>query len=167
MANLLGNLLDEIVCNDVATLEEIKINFPHIQLISGRLFDRHLREGEFFLSSDLHTSSDFVEIDADLIGCRNENLFCKVYHLHHPYTYLSCGRICLFAAINEPNEMKFRPDLDCSMQCVKRVIKHSSGYDERTFRRGCAIYRKEHKEIINAKSIARVIVTPLEFEVLK
>ena len=173
------NICDEIVVNDYGMLMYISNNYPTIKLTMGRLFFKDARD--FRIPEMYHSKrkpallggylSEFekkykisgVEFDAissimDLSEV-SSNLEIGV---HMPYSFMTTGMICEFAAINKRISKKFIPNDYCTHQCTDSMVFFRGNHNVRHFKLGRAVYFSiDDCKIISAESY-RVIYAPYD-----
>ena len=177
-------IIDEITVNDVGMLQWLKRKeVTRINL--GRLFfkePRDCRMPEYFQKSLVPSLltllyddywSDFkisgVELDAtnqviDINCIKNNDIDVGI---HLPYCYMTTGNICKFASVHKRIEQKFRPNLECMMECMymKDIYSkhvHQTNCDPVLYRLGRTVYFKVSSVDFEGKKPKRILYFPVD-----
>lgn len=179
-----SEIIDEITVNDIGMLSQFQSNRQY-RINLGRLFfkdSRDCRVPEYTkravspmllsqLNNDYWKSLRFslVEldptnkiIDTSYIEKTNTNI-----GVHLPYCYMTTGNICKFASIHRDVEQKFRPNIQCGMECA-HVSDIYSGHVVQTNcdpilkRFGRTLYFKASSIEFVGKAATRVIYFPVD-----
>lgn len=130
-----ADVIDEITVNDIGMLSFLQNRYQyHFNL--GRLFFRDPRDCRIpeytrkcvspmllsHLTDDYWKSFkiSFVELDptnAIIDTSCIEKTDINV-GIHLPYCYMTTGNICKFASIHQEVQHKFRPNIQCKMECI-------------------------------------------------
>lgn len=126
-----NNCIDEITVNDLGMLSYFQ-NHTKYSINLGRLFfkdPRDIRVTDYYENvivrpatlSVIDNYGNIKGLELDQIA-ENLNLNkipdeIETVSIHMPYTYMTTGNICKFASINQPDELKFRPNSNCQMEC--------------------------------------------------
>lgn len=85
--------------------------------------------------------------------------------LHTPFCYMTTGNICKFASIHRPIQWKFRPSLDCAMECLS-IAESYSGHIKPTncdpvlLRMGRTLYFERNAVSFHKEQPDRIIYFP-------
>ena len=177
-------VIDEITVNDLGMLEYFQGNQPYC-INLGRLFFKDPRDCRIldytkrsvspvllsYLNDDYwrNFSFDSVELDPTNLVINTsciENTDINV-GLHIPYCYMTTGNICKFASIHRNVKQKFRPNMQCDMECV-HIYDSYSGHIEQTncdptlIRYGRTLYFEVDSSVeLVGKEASRVIYFPI------
>lgn len=156
------DIIDEITVNDYGSLSMIHQFYNadkqnnRLKINMGRLFFKDYREPryeEYFERNWKPKSFSFIlkstiekyninEIEIDVTHKSinlSESPNC-IIGLHTPYTYMTTGKICEFASMYRLVQKKFRPNADCSKECLKSVLEYDVDDNRKWFRVGRTIY---------------------------
>lgn len=170
--------VDEVTINDFGMLDfitnyEIGINF-------GRLFfkdPRDIRVNDYFsvttkpaaLSFGLNSYATGVELDPickeiDLSSLNSQEQI--TIGLHTPFCYLTTGNICKYASVHKKIEKKFRPNIECQLECsrVSEVyFGDSNGNTKyRILRFGRTVYFQNSEVNVIGEKPDRIIYAPMQ-----
>ncbi len=139
LANLMGDVLDEITVNDVGMLEYASREYP-FAINAGRLLSRDHRDPRYPDIFDEHAEPGILGFDWDAARKRYPRLrgveldpVAPVIDvaeappgltvaLHIPYCYLSTSHFCESAARCKAASQKFRAEADCLSECLDEHV---------------------------------------------
>lgn len=149
----------EAVVNDWGVLQLLRREFPNLTVVLGRLLNKMLRDplaAAYYCLHPLtpkpalsalrrsnlsvpvyqgflkHSGIGMVEVDNVVQGIDmdfKELGFAAA--LYMPYGFVTTGRICLFASLNQPKAKKFTVSTTCSKECQRHYAECS--YDAPPF----------------------------------
>lgn len=168
--------IDEITCNDLGMLKWLENSFQK-RINMGQLFFKDPRDIRYpdmrsipytpsrcsypfpDCVSGIELSSVTSEIDMMKSSPRGMTVA-----IHQPYCYITTGHICKFASITSPIEQKFRPNINCSMQCsgIIEQIKMSDTYDTSFMRLGRSVFYFQSQCVVKYDGPTRVLYWPVD-----
>lgn len=176
------NVIDEITVNDLGMMSYIS-KCGKYKLNLGRLFfknPRDCRVPEYInckvvpgLLSELNQefwarqSVRCVELDStnqiiDVSEFANMGIELA---LHLPYCYITTGKICKFASIHKSIQKKFRPNVNCQMECMYITDTYwgdtTANSDQIICRIGRTLYFENSNVKILGKDLDRVLYFPI------
>lgn len=179
----LESLIDEVTVNDLGMLYHIEtLNKYKVNL--GRLFlknPRDCRVPEYtnsiispgFLSKLNQESWKKHKINSIELDPTNRTLDASEIKsldieiaLHSPFCYMTTGKICKFASIHKDIEGKFRPNINCKMECMS-IIDTYAGHVASTncnpiiYRIGRTLLFENNEAKIVGKNLERLIYFPV------
>lgn len=178
------SIIDEITVNDIGMLSWLQTKKEYC-INLGRLFfkdQRDCRVPEYtkkHVSPALlsHLADDYwklfrisrVELDPtnlviDTSCIYNTNINVGI---HMPYCYMTTGNICKFASIHQTVKDKFRPNIQCDMECAHVCDSYSdhvnqTNCDPVLYRFGRTLYFKVDSVKFTGKKASRVIYFPID-----
>lgn len=166
-----SRVIDEITINDFGQYEYCSRNYPAIGLNLGRLFCREPRD---FRIRDLqkrriHPSVLELPVKRLMPGIQRIEIDyisnCIIMDsplqvdIHSPYVYQTTGTICPMASVTKNITEKFRPNIECALQCQHMDTSYIDG---RVRRVGRTIFYREGNCISLADSASRIIYWPVD-----
>lgn len=178
------NVIDEITVNDLGMLSYASKCFNQ-KLNIGRLFLKNPRDCRIPEYTDSRVAPSFlsklnqgfwkkqavncVELDStNKILDASEIASMEItLALHLPYCYMTTGKICKFASIHKQIEKKFRPNVNCQMECMHITDTYSglvtsTNCDPTIYRIGRTLYFENSRVEIVGKDLDRLIYFPIE-----
>lgn len=177
-------VIDEITVNDLGMLNFISKHYNH-KINLGRLFfknPRDCRVPEYIrcevtpgLLSELN-GAFFGKYTINCVELDPTNQILNVSELaktniklvlHSPYCYMTTGKICKFASIHQHIEKKFRPNVNCRMECM-HITDTYSGHivptdcDPIIYRLGRTLYFENGRVETNGKCFDRLLYFPVK-----
>ena len=174
-------IIDEITVNDVGMLRYVSQNCEQ-KINLGRLFFKDSRDvrvrpydvGEMtptLLASEdnmIMAENNIHAIELDMMSRYINLTDCDLGEaklcVHGPFCYMSTGNICKFASIHKDMEQKFRPNLNCNMECAGIYEHYKARFGEKNvdiLRYGRTIYFYNNESRIIGKKIDRKIYFPV------
>lgn len=148
-----SDALDEAVVNDFAMLGWIRKNYPALSVWCGRLLVKDTRDPRYAADACECKILDHLK-SGELYGCPvtgvELDLFAPILAnelppvtlgLHHPYGYLSTGRLCEIGSVGKDVKNKFCLTSSCSGQCSQTWIRYEANGIE-MLKYGRAIYSR-------------------------
>lgn len=131
-----GGYADELVVNDYGMLyfaEQLQKRFP-FHITAGRLFFKNFRDPRYSAYSEEITNVFFPDtlrkrVSAFEIDITSQHMdFSDIddeiqIHAHYPYTYVSCGQNCEFAASSQPEGYRFIGIPRCGFSCMNGYME--------------------------------------------
>ena len=164
-----SELIDEVTINDYAMYEFIDNIFSG-RILSGRLLNkvnrdpRYSKYGQEGISiPKLHLQISGAELD----GCSSKIILENpiedfVAAIYYPYSFISTGMICSYAAIGKDIMSKFLLDGYCPVSCGKYYTKHDDRDGNYFYHIGNSIYYlSDFPKVIGASTV-RMIWFPLD-----
>lgn len=174
--------------NHSKQLKQIKLN--HIKINMGRLFFKDYRDPRYetyfekiwkpkVFTEYLKAIIEKYKINEIEIDVTHQSLDLSdspkcIVGIHTPYTYMTTGKICEFASMYRAVQKKFRPNIDCSKECLKSVITYGMEENRKWFRIGRTVYfennciklsnfdeKCESSDIPSTESNIRIIYFPV------
>ena len=179
-----GNVVDEITVNDLGMLSYFS-KCGNQKLNLGRLFLKNPRDCRIPEYTDSRVTPSFlsklnqefwkkqtlncVELDPTnkiLDASEIASMGIKLA-LHLPYCYMTTGKICKFASIHKQIEKKFRPNVNCQMECMYITDTYSghvtsTNCDPTIYRIGRTLYFENNRVETVGKDLDRLIYFPIE-----
>lgn len=169
-----GNCIDELVVNDYGMLEfaeQLQERYA-IRITAGRLFSKNFRDPRYpaygketaysFFPGLLQNKVSAVEIDIvsehmDLSEVDSEIQI----HAHYPYTYVTCGQNCEFAASTQPEGYRYIGGRGCGLSCMNGYMETSAN-DSLFLLVGKGVYTKSNLSTSYARKPDRFIYWPAD-----
>lgn len=178
----LEGVIDEVTVNDFGMLYYIR-NLNKYRINLGRLFFKNPRDCRVPEYTDSVVSPGFLsklgqEIrKKELINCIELDPTNRVLDvseiknseievaLHFPFCYMTTGKICKFASIHKDIDKKFRPNVNCQMECMSISDTYTghvvpTNCDPIIYRIGRTLYFENNKSEIVGKKLERLIYFP-------
>lgn len=177
------DVIDEITVNDPGMLCYIE-NLNRYKVNSGRLFFKNPRDCRVPEYTDSIIAPSFlsklnqenqkkhpincIELDPtnrilDVSEIKDSDV--KVA-FHSPFCYMTTGRICKFASIHKEIDKKFRPNVNCQMECLSISDSYTghvvqTNCDPIIYRIGRTLFFVNNKSEIAGKNTDRLIYFPV------
>lgn len=164
-----SDALDEAVVNDYAMLEWIRKNYPSLSLWCGRLLVKDTRDPRYAADACECKILDHLK-SGELYGCpvtgveldlfaplRADKIPPVTLGVHHPYGYLTTGRLCETGSIGKDVKNKFRLTSGCSGQCSQTWIRYEANGIE-LLKYGRTVYSRTDINFVIGKIPARANV---------
>lgn len=178
-----STIIDEVTVNDYGMLNYIHSVYS-VKINLGRLFMKDYRDPRYdeyfsgpfkprgftsFLKEIVNTYKiHMIEFDPTHESIDFSEKPEKVLiGLHSPYCYMTTGQICEYSSVNKEIEQKFRPNTECTLECVSHHIEYEleEMNGERKFIRfGRTIYFENNNCKVTGLTSMRVIYFPLDRE---
>lgn len=180
----LEGVIDEVTVNDLGMLCHIK-NLNKYRVNLGRLFFKNPRDCRVPEYTDSIISPGFLsklnqEIwKKQLINCIEldptnrildvseiKSLDVKIA-LHSPFCYMTTGKICKFASIHKDIDKKFRPNVNCQMECMSISDTYTghvvpTNCDPIIYRIGRTLLFENNESEIVGNNLERLIYFPVK-----
>lgn len=168
------SIIDEVVVNDYGMLNYLSSNYD-CGIIIGRLLRKRARDyryPNYINSVEFEETKDIylkyprvfgadIDVASTIIDCSGYDSRI-VPCIHIPYTYITCGQICDFAALDADIFQKFNDNKNCNFSCNRLYYAYKTETDHDLFRIGKAIYYKSVQyEILNTDNV-RYVYFPFE-----
>lgn len=180
----LEGVIDEVTVNDLGMLCHIK-NLNKYRVNLGRLFFKNPRDCRVPEYTDSIISPGFLsklnqEIwKKQLINCIELDPTNRILDvseiksldveiaLHSPFCYMTTGKICKFASIHKDIDKKFRPNVNCQMECMSISDTYTghvvpTNCDPIIYRIGRTLLFENNESEIVGKNLERLIYFPVK-----
>ena len=180
----LEGVIDEVTVNDLGMLCHIK-NLNKYRVNLGRLFFKNPRDCRVPEYTDSIISPGFLsklnqEIwKKQLINCIELDPTNRILDvseiksldveiaLHSPFCYMTAGKICKFASIHKDIDKKFRPNVNCQMECMSISDTYTghvvpTNCDPIIYRIGRTLLFENNESEIVGKNLERLIYFPVK-----
>lgn len=168
------SLIDEVVVNDYGTLNLISSSYS-TRIIIGRLLRKKARDyryPEYEESKEnvdtkviyqKHSKVMGAEIDiASQIIDFGDFDSCYLPCIHIPFTYLTCGQLCDFAALDLDVFQKFNGNGGCNLNCNDLFYAYRTETGHDLYRIGKAVYYEAPQYEIFDTNKVRFVYFPFE-----
>lgn len=169
-----GNCIDELVVNDYGMLEfavQLQERYP-IKITAGRLFSKNFRDPRYsayeketaysFIPEILQKKVSAIEIDLVSENIDFSDLDSEIQiHAHYPYTYVTCGQNCEFAASIQPEGYRFIGGRGCGLSCMNGYMETSAN-DALFLLVGKGVYTKSNLSTNYVRKPDRFIYWPAD-----
>lgn len=180
----LEGVIDEVTVNDLGMLCHIK-NLNKYRVNLGRLFFKNPRDCRVPEYTDSIIAPGFLsklnqEIwKKQLINCIELDPTNRILDvseiksldveiaLHSPFCYMTTGKICKFASIHKDIDKKFRPNVNCQMECMSISDTYTghvvpTNCDPIIYRIGRTLLFENNESEIVGNNLERLIYFPVK-----
>lgn len=170
-----SDVIDEVVVNDSAMLEKMEnIRSRHnlsYSITAGRLMVKNLRDARYreftagssriFFPAECKNRVEAIEIDIVSSNLDYADIPSNVaIHVHYPFTYVSCGTICEYAAANNVENLYLQTSKRCGSVCMKGYLTTRDA-EVTLLHVGKAVYFQNPELVNQSRESGRYIYWPL------